>query len=191
MAISLKEEKLIPLPPFSPNSSPVSFRRTLLYFMLPLLTFDTIPLMKLVVQRVKEASVKTVKNNKVVGKIGKGYFVLVGVKKGDSLDDAENLANKLLKLRVMSDENDKMNLSIKDAGGEILIVSQFTLYADTSGGNRPSFINAALPEDAEKIYEYFVNKLKEGGIKVETGSFGDYMEIDAILDGPVTIVFER
>lgn len=145
--------------------------------------------MKLVVQRVKEASVKTVGKNKTVGKIRKGYFVLVGIKKGDALKEAELLAEKLLKLRVMADENDKMNLSIKDACGEILVVSQFTLYADTSGGNRPSFINAALPEDAKKIYERFVNKLKESGIKVETGSFGDYMEISSILDGPVTILY--
>ncbi len=147
-----------------------------------LLTFDTIPFMRLVVQRVKEASVGT-------AKIGKGYFVLVGVKKGDTLKDAEMLAAKLSKLRIMADENDKMNLSIKDAGGEILVVSQFTLYADTSGGNRPSFINAALPEDAKKIYEHFVNKLKESGIKIKTGSFGDYMEINAVLDGPVTILY--
>ena len=145
--------------------------------------------MRLVVQRVKEASVKTSKENKVVGKIGRGYFVLVGVKKGDTIDDAESLAAKLLKLRVMSDENNKMNLPIKDAGGEILVVSQFTLLGDTSGGNRPSFINAALPEDAKKIYEGFVTKLKESGIKVETGSFGDYMEIETTLDGPVTILY--
>jgi D-tyrosyl-tRNA(Tyr) deacylase len=145
--------------------------------------------MKLVVQRVKEASVKTVEDGKTVGKIGKGYFVLVGVKKGDTLDDAELLAAKLLKLRVMADENNKMNLSISDAGGRILVVSQFTLYADTSGGNRPSFINAALPDDAKKIYEHFVEKLRESGIKVETGSFGDFMEINAVLDGPVTILY--
>lgn len=145
--------------------------------------------MKLVVQRVKEASVKTSKDNKVIGKIGKGYLVLVGVKKGDTLEDAESLANKLVKLRVMADENDKMNLSIKDAGGEILVISQFTLYADTSGGNRPSFINAAFPEDAKKIYKHFVNKLKESNVKVEIGSFGDYMEISCVLDGPVTILY--
>ena len=145
--------------------------------------------MKLIVQRVKEASVKTVGNNKMVGKIGKGYFVLVGVGKEDTLKDAETLAVKLVKLRAMSDENSKMNLSIKDAGGEVLVVSQFTLYADTSGGNRPSFINAALPEEAKKIYEYFVSKLEESGVKVETGSFGDLMEIEATLDGPVTILY--
>lgn len=145
--------------------------------------------MRLVIQRVKEASVKTVKDNKTVGKIKKGYFVLVGVKTGDTLGDAESLANKLLELRVMSDKNSKMNLSIKDGEGEILVVSQFTLYADTSGGNRPSFINVALPEKAKKIYEHFVEKLKESGIKIETGSFGDYMEIEVKLDGPVTILY--
>lgn len=145
--------------------------------------------MKLVVQRVKEVSVKTVKNNKTVGKISKGYFVLLGVKKEDTLKDAELLAAKLLKLRVMSDENGKMNLSINDAGGEILVVSQFTLYAGTSGGNRPSFIDAADPEDAKKIYEHFVERLKESGVKIETGSFGDYMEIESTLDGPVTILY--
>ena len=145
--------------------------------------------MKLVVQRVKEALVKTSKDNKVVGKIGKGYVVLVGVKKEDTLKDAELLAVKLSRLRIIADENGKMNLSINDADGEILVVSQFTLYADTSGGNRPSFINAALPEDAKKIYEHFVNKLKEGRVRVETGSFGDYMEINCVLDGPVTILY--
>jgi D-tyrosyl-tRNA(Tyr) deacylase len=145
--------------------------------------------MRLVVQRVKEAMVKRISDGAVVGKIGNGYFVLVGVGKEDTLEDTEALAAKLLKLRVMADENGKMNLSIKEACGEILVVSQFTLYADTSGGNRPSFINAALPEDAKKIYEHFVNELKESGIKVETGSFGDYMEIETILDGPVTILY--
>ena len=148
--------------------------------------------MKLVVQRVKEALVKTSKDNKVIGKIGKGYLVLVGVKKGDTLENAESLANKLVKLRVMADENDKINLSIKDAGGEILVISQFTLYADTSGGNRPSFINAALPDEAKKIYEHFVKKLRESlpaVRRVEIGSFGDYMEISCILDGPVTILY--
>ena len=128
-------------------------------------------------------------DGKTVGKIGKGYFVLVGVKKGDSEKDAEMLAVKLLKLRVMADEEGKMNLALKDAGGEILVVSQFTLYADTSGGNRPSFINAGLPDEAKKIYEHFVAKLREGGVKVATGSFGDYMEISCVLDGPVTILY--
>lgn len=145
--------------------------------------------MRLVVQRVTQAKVTKIETGRVVGKIGKGLFVLLGVKKGDSLKDSEVLAEKLSKLRIMSDKNDKMNLSIKDIGGEILVVSQFTLYADTSGGNRPSFINAEDPPKANEIYEHFVAELRGKGIKVETGSFGDYMEIEAILGGPVTILY--
>jgi len=98
------------------------------------------------------------------------------------------LAEKVSKLRIMSDKEDKMNLSIKDVEGEILVVSQFTLYADTSKGNRPSFIKAGKPELANELYEYFIDKLKEREIKVETGEFGAYMEIGAELDGPVTII---
>ncbi len=146
--------------------------------------------MKLVIQRVEKAKVVRVKDGEVVGEIGKGYFVLFGAKKGDTQKEAEILADKLAKLRVISDAQDKMNLSIKDAGGSILFVSQFTLYADTSGGNRPSFINAEDPEKAKELYEFFVAKLKEKEIKVETGSFGDYMKIEAVLDGPVTILYE-
>lgn len=146
--------------------------------------------MKLVIQRVKEAKVLTVSDNKTVGEIGEGFFVLVGFKKGDSQKDVEILADKLSKLRVMSDPQEKMNLSVRDIGGSMLVVSQFTLYADTKGGNRPSFINAEDPEKAKKLYEYFIGKLREKGIEVETGSFGDYMKIDAVLDGPVTILFD-
>lgn len=146
--------------------------------------------MRLVIQRVKKASVKVLGRDETVGKIGKGYFVLVGIKKGDSEKDAESLADKLVKLRVMADENGKMNLSVEKVGGEVLVVSQFTLYADTTSGNRPSFINAAEPPVARKIYEYFIAKLKEKGMKVETGSFGDFMEIEPLLDGPVTIISE-
>lgn len=144
--------------------------------------------MRLVIQRVTQASVKV--GGKVVGQIGPGLFVLIGVKKGDSKNQAEVLAEKISKLRVMADKEGKMNLSVKDVGAEVLVVSQFTLYADTSGGNRPSFIGAALPDDARKVYEYFVIRLKELGVKAETGSFGDYMEIEARLDGPVTIILE-
>lgn len=145
--------------------------------------------MRLVVQRVKRAVVKKVDNGKIVGKIGKGLFILVGVKKGDTEKSAEFLANKISKLRVMSDSEGKMNLSVIDTKSEILVVSQFTLHADTSGGNRPSFINAAFPNDASKVYKHFINKLKEKGIKIETGSFGNYMEINLVLDGPVTIIY--
>jgi len=143
--------------------------------------------MRLVVQRVSQASVKV--KDKIVGQIGKGLFVLVGIKKEDTNKEADTLAEKLSKLRIMADKEGKMNLSLEDMDAEMLVVSQFTLYADTSGGNRPSFINAALPDDAKKIYDYFVAKLKERGIKVATGSFGDYMEIETKLDGPVTIIY--
>lgn len=144
--------------------------------------------MRLIISRVSRASVKA--NGKIVGQIAKGLFVLVGVKKGDTEKNAEELAEKLAKLRVMADKEDKMNLSVKDVAGEILVVSQFTLYADTKGGNRPSFIQAAEPGTAKRIYEKFVRELREKGIKVATGSFGDYMEIEALLDGPVTILLE-
>lgn len=144
--------------------------------------------MRLVVQRVNKASVSA-KGDKV-GSISKGLLILVGIKKGDSPKEAELLAAKLSGLRVMADSQGKMNLSVKDINAEALVVSQFTLYADTSGGNRPSFINAALQEDARKIYDHFVAKLKELGLKLETGSFGNYMQIESILDGPVTIIIE-
>ena len=150
--------------------------------------------MKLVVQRVKKAKVTLRqaqgKPDRVVGQIEKGLFVLVGFKKGDTEKEVELLADKLSKLRVMSDDQDKMNLSVNDVKGKILVVSQFTLYADTKSGNRPSFINAEEPEKAKKLYELFIAKLKEKNIEIETGSFGDYMEIETVLDGPVTILYE-
>ena len=145
--------------------------------------------MKLVIQRVKKAKVTVKGKDAVVGEIGRGLFILMGVTEGDTKEEAERLAEKVSKLRIMSDKEDKMNLSIKDVEGEILVVSQFTLYADTSKGNRPSFIKAGKPELANELYEYFIDKLKEREIRVETGEFGAYMEIDAELDGPVTIIF--
>ena len=147
----------------------------------------TIEAMKAVIQRVSSASVKVVETGKVSGSIDAGLFILLGVKEGDTKEQASEMAEKIAKLRIMPDNEDKMNLSILDAKGKILVVSQFTLYADTSKGNRPSFIKAAKPDLAEKIYEEFITKLKELGIEVATGSFGDYMEIQANLDGPVTI----
>ena len=144
--------------------------------------------MRCIVQRVSSALVSI--NGKVVGEIGKGLFVLVGIKEGDTEKDAEFLAEKLVKLRVMSDKEGKMNLTVSDVDSEILVVSQFTLYADTSGGNRPSFIEVARPDVAQPLYEHFVNQLKSQGVKVQTGKFGEYMEIDVILDGPVTIILE-
>ena len=145
--------------------------------------------MRLVVQRVEKAKVVKVDDGSTVGEIGKGLLVLAGVKKGDTKKDVEALAAKLSKLRVMSDKEGKMNLSIGDIGGSILVISQFTLHADTKGGNRPSFINAEEPRRAKELYEFFIKKLKENGIKVKTGSFGDYMKIETVLDGPVTILY--
>lgn len=149
---------------------------------------DKIYPMRIVIQRVSKASVSV--KEKVVGRIKKGLFVLIGVGKKDKLEDSEKLAEKLFKLRVMSDENDKMNLTINDVGGKILAVSQFTLLANTKKGNRPSFIEAAEPKKAEEIYTHFVSQLRERGVEVETGSFGEYMKINVSLDGPVTIIME-
>lgn len=144
--------------------------------------------MKLVVQRVSSAEV--VVNKKSVGKIGKGFLVLVGVGKGDTENDAKALAEKLSKLRIMSDPKGKMNLDVKQAGGGILAVSQFTLHANTKKGNRPSFVEAAEPKLAQKLYDHFVVELERLGVKVSTGRFGAYMMIDSKLDGPVTITLK-
>ena len=145
--------------------------------------------MKLVIQRVKNASVTVEK--KVVGEIEKGFLVLIGIKVGDTKEQADYLVKKLLNLRVFEDENEKMNLSIKDINGEILIVSQFTLYADTLHGNRPSFINAAKPDKANELYEYFIEKAKQKGLKIEAGIFGADMKVELLNDGPVTILLEK
>lgn len=145
--------------------------------------------MKLVIQRVTSAHVSVKKET--VGKIENGLFILVGIKKGDSQKKVIELVEKLVKLRVMSDENSKMNLSILDTQKDILAVSQFTLYADTTGGNRPSFIEAEEPIKARELYNLFVDSLKNKGIKVQTGSFGEYMDIAVQLDGPVTILLEN
>ena len=147
--------------------------------------------MKLVIQRVSRASVTVKETNEIVGKINKGLFILLGIKKGDTKEKISELIEKISKLRIMADENNKMNLSVLDTKSEILLVSQFTLYANTKDGNRPSFIEAEEPKKAKELYEYFVKRLREKGIKVETGSFGDYMEISCILDGPVTINLEN
>lgn len=147
--------------------------------------------MRLVVQRVDSAEVRKSKDGRVLGKIGKGLFVLVGVGRDDVEVKAERLAEKLIKLRVMSDNKGKMNLSIRDVNGELLVVSQFTLYADTSAGNRPSFTKAQEPKKAKRIYRYFIDCLRGKEVKVETGEFGEDMKIDAFLDGPVTILLEE
>lgn len=145
--------------------------------------------MKLVIQRVSKASVKV--ENEIVGKIDEGFLVLFGVGQGDTKEQADYLAEKLCNLRVFGDENDKMNLSIKDIDGELLVVSQFTLYADCRKGNRPSFVNAAAPDEAEKLYEYFVEKCRKLVKKVEKGIFGADMKVSLLNNGPVTIILEK
>ena len=145
--------------------------------------------MKLVIQRVANAQVEV--DEKIVGKINKGYLVLFGVKEGDTIEQADALADKLCKLRIFEDENEKMNLSINDVSGELLIVSQFTLYANCEKGNRPSFVEAMEPKKANEIYEYFVERCKEKVKKVEKGVFGADMKVSLLNDGPVTIVLEK
>ena len=145
--------------------------------------------MKIVLQKVKKASVSV--DNKVVGSIDKGYCLLVGVHKESTEEDAKYLAKKISQARLFEDENDKINLSLKDVGGSILSVSQFTLYADTKKGNRPSFTSAAGVEKANELYEKFNEYLREEGVKVETGIFQTMMEVNIVNDGPVTIVYEK
>lgn len=145
--------------------------------------------MKLVVQRVKEAKVDV--NKEIVGRIDKGFLILIGITHTDTKENADYLVKKVTNLRIFEDENEKMNLSIKDVNGKMLIVSQFTLYADCNSGNRPSFTNAAKPEIANELYEYFCNKCKENGIEVQKGIFGENMKVSLINDGPVTIVLEK
>lgn len=145
--------------------------------------------MRLVVQRVKKAKVEV--EGKTVGSINNGFLVLLGVTHTDTRKEADYLVKKLCNLRVFEDENGKMNLGLKDVGGELLIVSQFTLYADCSQGNRPSFINAAKPDVANELYEYFCEKCKEQNIKVEKGIFGAVMKVSLLNDGPVTIILEK
>lgn len=145
--------------------------------------------MKLLVQRVANANVKV--DDKLVGKVDKGFLVLCGVTHTDTKEKADYLVKKLLNLRVFEDENEKMNLSLKQVNGELLIVSQFTLYADTSSGNRPSFINAAKPDMANELYEYFCSQCAKEGIHVEKGVFGAHMEVSLLNDGPVTIMLEK
>lgn len=145
--------------------------------------------MKAVVQVVKYAEVKV--DSVSVGKIANGLFVLLGVTNEDTKAEAELLARKVCNLRVLCDENDKMNLSVLDTKGEVLVVSNFTLCADTKKGNRPNFMNAARPESAEPLYEYFTECVRQNGVsKVEKGKFGADMKIEPYLDGPVTILLD-
>lgn len=145
--------------------------------------------MRLVVQRVKKASVEV--DKKIVGKIDNGFLVLIGIKKGDTKEQADYLVKRLCNLRIFTDENDKMNLSLKDVNGKLLIVSQFTLYGDCTQGNRPSFIEAERPEQAIPLYEYFCEQCKLNNIEVQKGIFGADMKVELLNDGPVTILLEK
>ena len=144
--------------------------------------------MKLVIQRVSRASV-TVRGN-VIGRIGQGYLVLVGVGQGDTKEDADRLVRKMLGLRIFSDENGKINRSIKDVDGQLLLVSQFTLYADCSHGNRPGFTNAGDPELARELYEYMIESCRREIPVVEQGEFGAEMQVELVNDGPFTILLD-
>lgn len=144
--------------------------------------------MRVVVQRSKEAKVTV--EDRVTGSISKGFVVLVGVTHEDTVKDAAFLADKIANLRVFEDETGKMNLSLLDVGGEVLSVSQFTLYGDCRKGRRPNFMGAARPEQAIVIYEAFNSYLSEKGIRVETGVFGAMMDVQLINDGPVTLLIE-
>ena len=142
--------------------------------------------MRAVVQRVSEARVRVA--GEVVGEIGQGLCVLLGVSREDGEDEAARLADKVAKLRIFENEDGRFDRSLLDVGGEALVVSQFTLIADTAKGNRPSFSAAAAPEAAEQLYEFFCAALREAGVRVETGSFGARMAVELVNDGPVTIV---
>lgn len=145
--------------------------------------------MKVILQKVKKASVSV--DGKIVGEIDKGYCLLVGVHKESTEVDAKYLAKKIAEARLFEDENEKLNLGLKDVGGSILSISQFTLYADTKKGKRPSFTNAAGAEKANELYNRFNDYLREENIKVETGIFQTMMEVNIINDGPVTIIYEK
>ncbi|WP_276863377.1 D-aminoacyl-tRNA deacylase [Anaerococcus tetradius] len=144
--------------------------------------------MRAVIQKVKKASVSV--DNKLVSEIGYGFMILLGVKDTDKEEDIEYIKKKISKLRIFEDNEGKMNLSLKDVGGEILMVSQFTLYGDARKGNRPSFSQSAKADKAEKYYEILINQLKEEGFKVKTGIFQTHMEVSLVNDGPVTIILD-
>ena len=144
--------------------------------------------MRAVIQRVSRAQVSV--GEETVGKIGHGILVLVGVSKTDTQADADYLATKITGLRIFEDENGKMNLSVADRGGEVLAVSQFTLHGDARKGRRPSFDEAAPPELAKQLYEYFVGRVQESGIRCQTGRFQAMMQVELVNDGPVTVLLD-
>ncbi|CEK39391.1 D-aminoacyl-tRNA deacylase [Paraclostridium sordellii] len=144
--------------------------------------------MRAVVQRV--ASSKVIVDESTIGEINKGLLILLGVTHEDTSKDVDYLLDKIVNLRIFEDENDKMNLSLKDVNGELLVVSQFTLYGDCRKGRRPNFTNAAKPDLATSLYEEFIDKAKKEGIKVGAGKFGAHMMVDLVNDGPVTILID-
>lgn len=144
--------------------------------------------MRIVLQRVKKASVFA--GERMLGSIGEGFLILLGVSDSDSEETADKMADKICRLRIFQDENGKTNCSLSDVGGALLVVSQFTLYADCRKGNRPSFIRAGAPEAAERLYEYFVERCRTHIEQVEHGAFGADMQIDLINDGPFTLMLD-
>ncbi|KFC18061.1 D-aminoacyl-tRNA deacylase [Chryseobacterium sp. FH1] len=144
--------------------------------------------MKIVLQRVSQANVKV--DNQIAGAIEKGLMLLIGVDESDEFSDADWLVKKIIDARVFSDDDGKMNRSVKDINGEILCISQFTLISDYKKGNRPSYIKAAKPDKAIPLFEYFKEELKKSGLKIESGIFGADMKVSLINDGPVTLVFD-
>lgn len=144
--------------------------------------------MRAVVQRVTYSSVEV--NGEIVGEINNGFNVLLGISKDDTEEDMKYIKEKIINLRVFSDENDKMNLSLLDIKGELLLISQFTLYGDARKGRRPNFMNALGGEEAKRFYDKFIEMMKETGLKIETGIFGADMEVDIKNDGPVTILLD-
>jgi D-tyrosyl-tRNA(Tyr) deacylase len=145
--------------------------------------------MKVVVQRVTKASVKV--DNKIVGQIGKGILLLIGVAETDTIEDIDFVADKCVNLRIFEDEDDKMNRSLLDVGGEVLAISQFTLLGNTKKGRRPSFIEAAHPEKGEDYYNKFIDRLKSHNVRVSCGIFGAMMDVELMNYGPVTIIVEN
>ena len=144
--------------------------------------------MKFIIQRVSKAEVEV--DCKIVGKIEKGFLVFIGITHEDTTKTADVLIKKLINLRVFRDENEKMNLSLKDVNGELLLISQFTLYANCKEGNRPEFLQAAKPDYARDLYEYIINECKKHNINVQTGIFGADMKVSLLNDGPVTIILD-
>lgn len=144
--------------------------------------------MKFLIQNVQNASVQI--ENEIVGKINKGFVVFIGISDADNTIIADKMIHKLLNLRIFKDSEGKTNLSLSDVSGELLLISQFTLYADCRHGNRPSFINAGKPEPAKELYEYIIDRCKQSGLNVQTGSFGADMKVEMINDGPFTIMLD-